>query len=286
MREPLTASSSPCGVTDHSLDWPYVAAGRRTVHDPRSEATTGNGYRGSAYRTLARELRTALRDGHFGDSGRLPTEAELTASHRVSRQTVRRAMQELVSEGLVYRVPGRGTFPSPPDSRYLRQFGSIDDLMGLSLDTHLELVLPLARRVDLAAAGRLRLDDDVVSSVAFRRLHDGLPLCFTRVSLPPSVGRLLEDIPELHEIGARSRHTVLGLLDSRLHVPVLEADQSISVGKLPVEAASALGTAVGTAVLQIDRTYSDVTARAVELAVNWFHPDHYSYRVRLRRSVG
>ncbi len=37
-------------------------------------------------------------------------------------------------------------------------------------------------------------------------------------------------------------------------------------------------------VLRIDRLYSDSDRRPVELAVNWFHPDHYSYRVRLRRS--
>jgi GntR family transcriptional regulator len=193
-------------------------------------------------------------------------------------------MQDLVSEGLVYRVPGRGTFPAPRDSRYLRQFGSVEDLMALSLDTRLELVRPLQRRVDLAAAGRLRLDSDVVCSVDFRRLHDGLPLCFTRVCVPPDVGRLLVDVPELHEVGATSEHTVLGLLDARLESPVLEAEQSISVGGVPPEASGALDTPDGQPVLRIDRLYTDAAARPVELAVNWFHPDHYSYRVRLRRS--
>lgn len=45
-------------------------------------------------------------------------------------------MQDLVAEGMICRVPGRGTFPVPRDGRYLRQFGSVKDLMGLSLDTH------------------------------------------------------------------------------------------------------------------------------------------------------
>lgn len=195
-------------------------------------------------------------------------------------------MQDLVNEGLVYRVPGRGTFPALRDSRYLRQFGSVDDLMSLSLDTQWEIMVPLTRRVDLAAAGRLRLDNDIVSSASFRRLHDGLPLCFTRVSLPPDVGRLLEDVPELHEVGAVSDYTVLGLLEERLDTPVLDAEQSISVGTVPAEAIDALGAVDGAPVLQIDRVYSDTAERAIELAVNWFHPDRYSYRVRLRRSEG
>lgn len=238
----------------------------------------------AAYRALARELRTALREGRYGDSGRLPTEAELSAAKGLSRQTVRRAMQDLVAEGLVYRVPGRGTFPTSPDGRYLRQFGSVEDLMGLSLDTLLETVVPLGRRVDLSAAGRLRLDSDVVHGVGFRRTHEDLPLCYTAVSLPPHVGRLLADVPELHTVGARSTVTVLGLLDARLERPVLEAEQSITVGAVPAEAADALGLPAGTPVLRIDRLYSDATGRHTELAVSWFHPDHYSYRVRLRRS--
>lgn len=193
-------------------------------------------------------------------------------------------MQDLVSEGLIYRIPGRGTFPAPREGRYLRQFGSVEDLMGLSLDTRLELVLPLARRVDHVAAGRLQLDADLVMSVAFCRVHEGMPLCFTRVVLPPDVGRLLADVPELHEPGASSQHTVLGLLDTRLGTPVLEAEQSISVAAAPAEAGAPLGLPDGATVLRIDRVYTDADRRPVELAVSWFHPDHYSYRVRLRRS--
>jgi GntR family transcriptional regulator len=246
--------------------------------------TARTGQEESAYRVLARELREAVRNGQYGEAGRLPTEAELVALHGLSRQTVRRAMQDLVSEGLVYRVPGRGTFPAPRESRYLRQFGSIDDLIALSLDTRLQLVSPLQHRVDLEAAARLRLDSDVVCTVGFLRLHHDLPLCFTRVTMPPEVGRLLTDVPELHEVGATGEHTVLGLLDARLDRPVLEAEQSISVGTVPADAAQSLALDPAHPVLRIDRVYSDHAGDAVELAVNWFHPHRYSYRVRLRRS--
>jgi DNA-binding GntR family transcriptional regulator len=192
-------------------------------------------------------------------------------------------MQDLVSEGLVFRVPGRGTFPTSNEGRYLRQFGSVEDLMALSLDTQLELLVPLGRRIDLTAAGRLRLDDDAVWTTTFRRVHEGTPICVTRVSLPPDVGRLLDDVPALTDPGAVSNHTVLGLLDARLPDRVRDAEQSITVAPAPAETAGPLGTSTGQPVLRIDRLYSDST-RPVELAVSWFHPDHYSYRVRLRRS--
>lgn len=237
----------------------------------------------SAYRALAQELRSALRQGQYGQDRQLPTEAELARERGLSRQTVRRAMQDLVSDGLIVRVPGRGTFPTPHEGRYLRQFGSVEDLMGLSLDTQLELIVPLHRRLDIEAAGRLRLSSDMVMIVSFRRLHEGLPLCFTTVHLPPHVGRLLADVAGLHEVGATSSMTVLGLLDERLTTPVVEAEQSITVAALPSAPASCLGIADGRAVLRVDRLYLDEHKEPLELATNWFHPELYSYRVRLHR---
>ncbi|MDT5178794.1 MAG: GntR family transcriptional regulator, partial [Mycobacterium sp.] len=127
--------------------------------------------------------------GKYRDGVRLPTESELVARHGLSRQTVRRAFQDLVAEGVVYRVPGRGTYASDSHRRYLRQLGSIDDLMSLSDDTTMEVLAGLRRRVDVEAASRLRLDDDVVYTVVFRRLHDGVPFVLTRVHLPEPVAR-------------------------------------------------------------------------------------------------
>lgn len=237
-----------------------------------------------AYRVLAETLREGVLRQAFPE-GRLPTEAELARTHSLSRQTVRRAMQELVSSGMVYRVPGRGTFVAEHAGRYLRQFGSVEDLMGLSLDTEFDLVRPLRRQVDVAAAGRLRLDSDVVWTVVFRRLHDEVPFCLTTVHLPPETGRLLVDEPEVTEPGMRSRVTVIGMLDTRLDSPIADAEQSITVSPASPLAVEQLGCHPEQALLRIERTYTDARGDTVELAVSEFLPEHYSYRVRLRRSL-
>ena len=85
-----------------------------------------------AYRTLAGRIRTAIRDGEYDGGRQLPTEEQLAASFSVSRQTVRRAMQDLVSEGIIYRVAGRGTYPVAEQDRYVNHFGSVEELMALS----------------------------------------------------------------------------------------------------------------------------------------------------------
>lgn len=237
----------------------------------------------SAYRGLADDLRAGLLSHRYPEGVRLPTEAELARTYQVSRQTVRRAFQDLVAEGLVRRVPGRGTFAAPRGSRYLRRFGSVDDLMSLSVDTTMRLSAPLRRQVDLDAAGRLRLESDAVHTAAFLRLHDDVPFCHTSVWLPPAVGETLRSVPELTEEGAVSTVTVIGLLDERLPAPITDAEQSITVAPAPEHVAAGLRCEPGHPVLRIDRLYATAAGERVELAVSHFLPEQYSYRVRLRR---
>lgn len=238
----------------------------------------------SAYSLIADDLRRDLAAGRYAEGQPLPTEAELALAYAVSRQTVRRAMHDLVADGSVYRVAGRGTFANPRDGQYVRQFGSIEELMGLSIDTTLQIVDPLEQRVDVEAAGRLSLSSDLVSSVTFRRMHLGRPICYTAVSLPPSVGNRLEGISDLETPGAESQLTVIGLLESVLETPIVEASQSISVSPLPDGISDAIDCKSGQGVLKIDRVYFDTVNTPVELAVSWFNPEIYSYRVRLRRT--
>jgi DNA-binding GntR family transcriptional regulator len=233
-----------------------------------------------AYQVLREQLRDEIAAGQYSDGVRLPTESELVAQHGLSRQTVRRAFQDLVAEGAVYRVPGRGTYASEP-GRYLRQLGSIEDLMSLSDDTTMEVLAGLRRRVDVDAASRLRLDDDVVYSVVFRRLHDGVPFVSTTVHLVPSVA---QPVQAALADGAVSTHTVIGLLEPHLTEPIAEAAQSITVAPADDGVADAVGCEPGHPMLRVDRLYTDAGGSPVELSVSHFLPEQYTYRVTLRRS--
>jgi len=239
--------------------------------------------RAVAYRTLAAQIRTAIRNGDYAGGRRLPTEEQLAAGYAVSRQTVRRAMQDLVSEGIIYRVAGRGTYPVAEEDRYVNHFGSVEELMALSLDTECQLLSPLQRKVDVEIAGRLRLPTDDIWTTTLVRLHADVPFCFTAVYLPPRIGRLLTDVEDLSTPGRRSRVTVIGLIDTRIAGSITAAEQSISAAGAPASAAGHLSRAAGEPLLRIDRLYFDEQGEVVELAISYFDPEHYSYRVKLRR---
>lgn len=237
-----------------------------------------------SYQRVVRDLREQVTSGAFGPSGRMPTEEALASQYGVSRQTVRRAFQELVADGLVDRARGRGTFVRPPGALHVRQMGSIDDLMGLSSDTSMEVLSPLEMGVDVTASSRLQLEDDVVGRLTFRRSHEGIPFCVTDVRLPASVAATLLATTRLGSPGEASGDTVIGLIEHHLDRQIAEALQSITVALADDDTAAALCCDPGHPTLRIDRLYLDEDGRPIELAVSHFLPERYSYRTRLRRT--
>jgi len=236
-----------------------------------------------AYRRLANDLRDQIMAGAFGENQPLPTEGNLALVHGVSRSTVRRAMQDLVAEGVIYRVAGRGTFPTSHRDHYLRHFGSVEDLMALSQDTEAEIVATLQRRVDIEAAGRLGLASDIVCALTFRRLYGDTPFALTTVSLPTDIGDLVSEVTDFTRLGARSRRTLIGSIEAALPGTIAETEQSITAVTASDEVAAHLDAARGAPLLRVDRLYSDETGTPVELAVSYFDPAYYTYRITLRR---
>jgi len=238
-----------------------------------------------AFSRVRRDLRSQILGGQFPEGRALPTEAQIAIQYAVSRQTVRRAFADLVAEGLVYRVAGKGTFATPSSGRYLRHFGSVEDLMGLSADSEMQVLTPIREAIHPTAAGRLRLPDDRVATTTFLRLHQREPFCHTSVYLPPRIRTQLGEFSELTTTGTVSQVTVIGLLDQVLDSPIRDAEQSITVATAAADVAAGLDIPLDTPLLRVDRMYYDTAGIPVELAVSHFHPDRYSYRVRLRRNL-
>ncbi len=64
------------------------------------------------YEKVSNDLRKKIYSGELKAGERLPTEQELMERFEVSRITVKRALEDLKNEGLIYRVRGSGSYVS------------------------------------------------------------------------------------------------------------------------------------------------------------------------------
>ncbi|NGN69978.1 GntR family transcriptional regulator [Streptomyces sp. A7024] len=71
---------------------------------------------GPKYRQVAERLRQEIADGTWAAGAQLPVERDLADSLSVSINTLRRAVTQLVADGVVQRRQGAGTFVRPSDA--------------------------------------------------------------------------------------------------------------------------------------------------------------------------
>jgi len=62
------------------------------------------------YRLVAEDLKRKILQGKLNDQIPIPNQGDIAKEYNASEITSRRALAELVSEGLIYRVRGKGTF--------------------------------------------------------------------------------------------------------------------------------------------------------------------------------
>ncbi len=114
-------------------------------------------------------IRRMIDSGAVPHEGRLPTERELSQQLDVGRHTVRRALEALEAEGMVWRQQGKGTFVGQPPQIITglaaEIAGDIDALavMDARLGIEPQLAALCARRATAEDVDRLRMLADRVS---------------------------------------------------------------------------------------------------------------------------
>jgi GntR family transcriptional regulator len=121
----------------------------------------------------------------------LPSDAELCEEFGVSRMTARGAVQRLVHEGLVYRVPGRGTFVADrPAHRSATHILSFSDEMRRKGKEPSSRVLESGAR-PATELEQERLGVEEVYVLRRVRLADGEPIALETAVFPARVAGVL-----------------------------------------------------------------------------------------------
>ncbi|WP_435231734.1 GntR family transcriptional regulator [Pseudopelagicola sp. nBUS_20] len=231
---------------------------------------------GSRYLQLSRYIAAAINDGRLAEGYQLPPERDLAELGKVSRVTVRKAVNELVNARLVEQKQGSGSFvqnSAPRTEQSLSSLVSFTENMqargrtstskilmrGLFVPTPDEMMtLGLSPHQKVARIERLRF-------------ADGTPMALELSSIPSDA------LPDPEEI-TTSLYAILrrtGLAPSR-------AIQRVSAINIQADRARLMGVAENTALLQISRTAFLDSGRPIEYTLGLYRPDIYDFVAEIR----
>lgn len=222
------------------------------------------------YNRIQRDLALSISAGEYPPGSRIPSETSLAKRFGVTRMTVRHAVDGLISEGLVTRRHGSGTYVSQrrqPQRALNRLSGFTEDMrtQGRTATT-----VELDRREVEAPApvgSQLELQEGAHAVVLERlRQFDGKPVALQRVWLPfaraPELARRSLDGASLYEA-----------LEKDYGIRPTTARQRITAVAATQREADVLGVPLGAPLVFAERLTRDGNNRPVELAETWSVPE-------------
>lgn len=230
---------------------------------------------GPLYVKLQQALATAIRSGRLKSGDALPPERDLAEYASISRVTVRKAVDELVRQGILVRRHGSGTFVAKPvekvEQRLSRLTSFTEDMArrgrtsraqwierGLFTPSPDEMVM-----LGLPAGG-------LVARLGRLRIADENPLAIERASISA------EFLADPENVGI----SLYAALEARGVRPV-RAIQRISARTIKDQEADLLDVAPGSAGLTIERISYLASGKVVELTRSLYRGDAYDFVAEL-----
>jgi GntR family transcriptional regulator len=248
---------------------------------------------GPLYRQIADHLRRRIEAGELAQGMQVPTEDQLMASYHASRNTVRGALKELTTRGLVYTLHGKGTFVAERVSPIVTTL-TTDPKTGRGGGEGLIYTAEVAasgrspsvsdpavgiRKAGPAVARWLRISEDTeVISRHQQRYVDGLPWSLQTSFYPRTLSRRAPRLLDTSDIG---EGTVVYLAECGIQ----QAGYQDAIGwRAPDEAETAyfdLPADGHVQVVEIRRIAFDQDANRVRLTVTVYRADRNQFVINV-----
>jgi GntR family transcriptional regulator len=212
-----------------------------------------------------------IRGGQLPRGAQLPGEHALAASFEVSRNTVRQALTELSSRGLIATQSGKGSFVTFDGRTLDDRLGWTKALAKHGIDT-VTTVIRLELVVEPDLAERLAVDSpEFVAVDRVRTIVDGAPISYERSRIPA--------IGALRELPARG---LTGSLYAPLHAAGLRVEQGeewVELVRLTEEEAALLSREPGERFLCTRRCSRTASGEFVEHVESLLDPDRFRLHI-------
>jgi GntR family transcriptional regulator len=227
------------------------------------------------YAQLKESLIAAIGRGDLMPGDQIPSQRVLCERYGMSHMTVRRAISELLNEGVIYGIPGKGLYVTER-----KQDDESGPLIGFSED--------MARRGMLASSQVLAAEIVGASTVLSNslgvevgtpliylrrlRLADGVPMALQGSYLPQALcPSLLE-----HDLARRS---LFDLLRNEYRLNLADGRTTVEAALADEEQASLLGLSLPVPLLIVEQlTFLD-SGQAIEFVRTAYRGDRYRLRI-------
>jgi GntR family transcriptional regulator len=232
------------------------------------------------YFQLASILKSQIDEGEWKPRQPIPSERQLELQYKVSRPTVRQAIEYLEKQGYIYREHGRGTFVSPQklQKKMLELTSFSEDLLRKGIQPS-QIILSICHVVPHEKIlKRLELPpESSVLRIERIRLGDDVP-----IGLQTSFV-VLGDDQQIDEDDLKLFGSLYRVLEEKLNIIPTEADETLEVTLATPEEAALLQVKAGAPLLLNERLTYDQNRKPVEFVKILYRGDRYQYVIRLTR---
>src|ERR1700733_15472276 len=234
------------------------------------------------YARIEETLAAEIAQGEYLPGDQLPTEDALLQRFQVSRITVRRAIQNLVSRGSLEICRGLETFVLSPriGAELTKLTGFVEDMKSVGRRASARVVSQGVIAASERVAERLQLAKGTkVMQIKRVRLADDMPISFDETYLPLPLGKqIVRNDLRLHPI--------FTLFAEEYGVPLVEADYELEAVIATKAVADALQVRVGSPIFQIERTTMTTGNQPVDYEVLSYRGDIVRFVTKLLRHPG
>ena len=240
-------------------------------------------YSPAKYQKIKQEIARTINEGELEANAALPSERELMDRFNVSRITVRKALEELETEGLIYKIQGKGSFVN---GRKKQQ--DLISIISCTEDVKRQGMIPtrrvLYKEIKLADKKRqnnlLLQEGEKVFNMARIYYADGEPINHTTVYLP------YKYFPGI-ELFDFSKYSLYGVIENDYKIKITRAERTVEAVIAPRDIEETLEVHMGTPLILFECvTYGEVKGKEtpIEYFKCYYRSDRFKFYINQLRN--